>query len=140
MYKDNNQRWGCIRNGGSMSIKLTLILFLLCTPAWAITSTVDSRAISTIQYATPATGDTITVGSTGSTKLLINPSGSLLTLTISFPSVPTDGDYLQIGSSQAVTTVTMSNGTVVGPLTTMAVGTFASYIYNSTASKWFRVG
>lgn len=121
---------------------LSLILFFIfLSPCWSATTyTMDSRTVPIIQYATPTTGQTVTIGSTGSTRLLINPAGSLLALTIAFPSTPSDGDIVQMGSSQAITTVTMSNGTVIGPLTTMAIGTFASYSYNSTTTSWFRIG
>lgn len=102
------------------------------------TQTLDSRAVPALQYTTPATGDTITGNTNGYTRLIINPAGSLLTLTINFPSTPSDGDIFEICSSQAVTTLTMGNGTVVGPLTTMAIGTFAGYVYSATSSKWFR--
>lgn len=121
-------------------LSLILYLILICPCFAATTYTMDSRTVPTIQYATPSTGATVTIGSTGSTRLLINPAGSLLALTIAFPGTPSDGDIVQMGSSQAITTVTMSNGTVIGPLTTMAIGTFASYIYNATTTSWFRIG
>lgn len=104
------------------------------------TQTLDSRLVPTVQYVTPSTGDTVTVNSTGHVRLLINPSGSLLTLTVALPGSPSDGDLIQIGSSQIITTLTMSGGTIIGALTALAVATFASYIFNSTAGKWFRVG
>lgn len=130
------------------NLSLIIILFLttnllLISTKLVIASTtytMDARTVPTVQYSTPTTGSTVTVGSTGSTLLLLNPAGSLLALTISFPSTPSDGDKVQMGSSQAITTVTMSNGTVIGPLTTMAIGTFASYSYNATTSSWFRIG
>jgi hypothetical protein len=121
--------------------KYCLSLILLASPCMAATTyTMDSRTVPTIQYSTPTTGATVTIGSTGSTRLLLNPAGSLVALTIAFPSTPTDGDIVQMGSSQTITTVTMSNGTVIGPLTTMAIGTFATYVYSSTTSSWFRIG
>lgn len=125
-----------------LSLTLTTILLLISTNlvVAATTYTMDARTVPTIQYATPTTGSTVTVGSTGSTRLLLNPAGSLVALTIAFPSTPSDGDIVQMGSSQAITTVTMSNGTVIGPLTTMAIGTFATYLYSSTTSSWFRIG
>lgn len=121
---------------------LSLILFFIFLGVGnaATTSTMDSRTVPTIQYAAPTTGSTVTIGSTGSTRLILNPAGTLVALTVAFPSTPSDGDYVSICSSQAITALTMSNGTVIGPLTTAAIGTFASYIYNATASSWFRIG
>lgn len=118
-----------------------LIGFLLFSNlAFADTYTVDSRAFALTQYVTPSTGNTVAVNAGGNTTLLINPSGTLLALTVNFPSSPNDGDSVTLASSQIITTFTIGNGTVIGPLTTMAVGTFAKYQFNSTASKWFRIG
>lgn len=104
------------------------------------TSTIDTRLIPTVQYTTPATGATVTAADSGNVHLLVNPAGTLLALTIAFNASPTDGDILTLGSSQAVTTLTMSGGTVIGALTTLAIASFARYMYNATASKWFRIG
>lgn len=106
----------------------------------ATTSTMDSRLIPTVQYTTPGTGDTITASASGNVTLLINPSGALLALTVALNGSPSDGDVLTMGASQTVTTFSMTGGTVIGALTTLAAATFASYMYSATASKWFRVG
>lgn len=104
------------------------------------TATINIRLIPTMQYATPATGGTVNVGVTGYTCLHIDPAGTLVALTVSLPSSPQDGDTVEISSSQIVTGLTMNNGTIIGALTTMAVGTFAAYRYSADATKWFRVG
>lgn len=102
------------------------------------TSTIDTRLIPVKQYVTPTTGATITVNSNGFVKLLINPAGSLLALTITFPSTPSDGDVVNLGSTQAVTTLTMNGGTIVGGLASLAIGSTASYTYSSDASEWIK--
>lgn len=99
---------------------------------------IDERLIPQIQYVTPTTGSTVTANLNGFTKLLINPSGALLALTVTFPSSPSDADEFTLASSQAITTLTMNGGTVIGALTTMAIGTFATYTYSSGSSSWFR--
>lgn len=104
------------------------------------TSTASSRLIPVSQYSAPATGATIAVNNNGNVMLFINPAGTLLALTITLPSGPTDGDKLTLGSSQAVTGLTMNGGTIIGALTTMSIATFASYTYNSDSTSWFRVG
>lgn len=104
------------------------------------TKTMDIRMIPVKQYATPTTGSTINVSTNGYVKLRIVPAGSLLALTVSLPSSPQDGDVVEIACTQAITTFTMSNGTVNGALTTMAASTFAVYEYNSDSSQWIRVG
>lgn len=104
------------------------------------TKSIEERLIPAIQYETPTTGATVTVSATGHIKLIIDPAGTLATLTVTLPGTPQNNDMVQLGSSQIVTALTMNGGTVVGALTTLAVGGFATYVYSSTAVKWFRVG
>ena len=104
------------------------------------TSTLDTRLIPTVQYAAPETGATVTVNNTGHVRLILNPAGSLLALTVTLPGSPSDGDMIELGCSQVVTTLTMNGGTIVGGLTSFAVGGFASYAYSSTGASWFRIG
>ena len=104
------------------------------------TKTIDERLIPTVQYSVPTTGATITASTSGNVTLFINPAGALLALTLSLNGSPSDGDEMSMGASQAVTTFSMTNGTVVGPLTSLAIGTFAQYKYSTTAAAWFRVG
>lgn len=101
---------------------------------------IDQRQVPITQYTTPATGATLTANDGANLKLIINPAGTILALTLALNASPADGDILSFCSSQAVTGFTMTGGTIVGPLTTLAIGTFASYIYNGTATKWFRIG
>lgn len=105
----------------------------------ATTSTIDLRLIPQVQYATPTVGQTVTVNSNGHVQLLINPSGTLATLTITFPSSPSDGDRIEMGSTQIVTTLTMNGGTIVGSLATLAVGSGGTWIYSATAASWIKV-
>lgn len=104
------------------------------------TSTIDVRLIPTVQYATPTTGQTITASVSGNVSLLINPAGTLVALTLALNPSPSDGDIINIASSQVVTGFTMSGGTVIGALTSLAVASFACYQFSATASQWFRIG
>lgn len=107
------------------------------------TSTIDPASlptIPTIQYETPSTGNTVTVISNSNVRLIIDPAGALLALTIALPGSPSNNDVVTFGSSQAVTTLTISGGTIVGALTSLAIGSCATYVYYSVASKWFRLG
>lgn len=104
------------------------------------TVTISDRLVPTNQYTQPTVGQTVTVNNTGTINLLIDPAGTLATLTVTMPATPTDGDTVSIGTSQIITALTMNGGTLVGPLTTMALGGFATYIFGGTAAKWFRVG
>lgn len=106
----------------------------------ATTSTIDLRLIPTVQYSAPTTGSTVTVGSTGNTQLLLNPAGSLLALTVTMPSSPSDGDRVEMGCTQTVTTLTMNGGTIIGALTTTVAGTAGTWVYSATASSWIKTG
>lgn len=124
-----------------MKIILAILMILFPMVCYGQSyQTVNSRSVPVTQYVTPTTGSTVNVNSTGNITLLINPAGTLVSLTIAFPSGPSSDDVVTIASTQAITGLTMSNGTVVGALTTMAIGTFAKYQFNSTAAEWFRIG
>jgi hypothetical protein len=98
---------------------------------------ISDRLIPIPQEVAPTTGSTVTVNSNGFVVLLINPAGSLLALTIALPSSPTTGDRVEISSTQAITTVTMSGGTISGALTTLAASGKATYVYGGSAATWF---
>lgn len=97
------------------------------------------RSLESVQAAAPTTGQTVTVSS-GTTALLLNPAGTLATLTVTLPSSPVDGQPLIISTSQALTALTVNGGTIVGTLTTLALGGYAYFVYGATATKWFRCG
>lgn len=100
----------------------------------------DERASAQIQYSAPTTGGTVTVSSGGLIKLLLNPAGTLATLTVTFPGGPSDGDTVQMGCTQIVTALTMNGGTIIGSLAALAVGGSGTWVYSSTASSWIKTG
>ena len=69
------------------------------------------RRIYTVS--TPATGGTVTA--VNGQINIINPSGSLAAVTIAMPSSPNDKDQITFRFKQAVSAITYSGGTVVGP-------------------------
>jgi hypothetical protein len=74
---------------------------------------------------------------------IIAPASGLTTLTVKLPLLPTDTQLVRIaGAVSAVAGLTLSgNGAgVVGAITSLAVGGFASYVYNQIDNKWYRVG
>ena len=94
------------------------------------------------QIATPTTGTTVTIANAdGDIRLILNPAGTLLALTVAFPSAPHDGQVLDMACSQIITGLTStSGGTILGTLTTMAaVNGFASWVYDLAGTKWYRV-
>ena len=90
------------------------------------------------QYAQPTTGQTVTANP-GVNTLFIDPAGTLPTLTIALPANPVEGQVFRVGASQIITSLTIT-GTIVGTLTSLALGGFAQFVYSATSAKWFRVG
>ena len=95
-----------------------------------------------IKQVSTATSGTISLSDTKQDVVLIHDAGSLaITLTITFPASPIDGQQLRIASTLGVTTLTLSSGlSIIGVITTIAAGGFASYIYEVGQNKWFRIG
>jgi hypothetical protein len=116
------------------------------------------RDASGYQKLVPLTGFSITVGgaigcnpqaaTAGNcvSVLQLTPAGTLSTGTIKTPLYPVDGQRLQIFSTQAVSTLTMTasqNQTLNGGLTSLSANTGASWLYSagSTGSNgtWDRI-
>lgn len=90
------------------------------------------------QYAAPTTGQTVTIAA-GTEVLQIDPAGTIAALTVALPSAPVNGQRCIICCSQIITVLTIT-GTIVGTLTSFAVGGFAQFSYSTTAAKWMRAG
>lgn len=95
----------------------------------------------TSQRFVPTTGGTVTVANMDQQiiPVIIDPAGTLATLTVALPANPYDGQIVIVCSSQIITALTMT-GTIIGAITSMAVGSFAHYVYNSNQTKWYRNG
>lgn len=98
-----------------------------------ITALELSRAV---QYVTPTTGQTVVANGAGA--LVINPAGTLVALTITFPASPVDGQAFEILSTQVVTTMTLGGGTIASALTTIGVNGAARWKYSTSAASWLR--
>lgn len=75
----------------------------------------------------------------GYQTLLLDPSGTLASGTITFPLTPAGGMTIKISTTQAITTLTLNgNGkTIVNPATSLAANQTLTYIYNSVNTKWY---
>lgn len=94
-----------------------------------------------VQYNAPATLATVVCNNGfGNLFLLLDPLATIAVCTVNLPSTPSDGQMVVVASSQIITALTIANGTIIGTLTTLALGAYAHFMYSSTASKWFRVG
>ncbi len=104
------------------------------------------------QYSAPATGATVTVGSTSSdadgsenVHLILTPAGTLATLTIKLPLSTSlvDKQEVLINCTQIVTTLSWDdNGAsdIVGEPTTLAANAFVRLKYDAVTQNWYRVG
>lgn len=106
-----------------------------------------------IQYETPLTGASVTVNAAGvgspaatttTGMLIINPAGTIATLTIVLPpaSALVDKQKLVISPTQVVTTLTVTPGSGTTLATTapgaLAVGTPVVFTYRAADAKWYR--
>lgn len=93
------------------------------------------------QYSTLTSG-TITGNSTKQDEQVIHNAGSLAaTLTMAFPSSPTDGQLFGFASVLGVTVLTMTSAaTIVGSLASIAAAGCARWMYDSNSSQWIKIG
>ncbi len=97
---------------------------------------IQNKSIVKYQYTTPATTDTII--SDGRSLLVVNPVGSLLVLSIKFPSSPIQGQILNVVFTQIISSLTLLNGTILGGITSAAANSSVKYQYVSEISKWVK--
>lgn len=84
---------------------------------------------------TPATGSTITL--LDNQLNIINPSGSLSTLTLTLPSSPANNDVIYIKYTQAISSITYSGGTIVGVPASSTAGSLNILTYDSATGYWY---
>lgn len=95
----------------------------------------------TQQYAAPsATGFSVAVAA-ADTWLILTPVAGYAAGTITLPAVRSNLQKVQVSTTQAVTSLTVSgNGTTVtGAPTTLAANAFFTLQYDATLNAWFRV-
>jgi hypothetical protein len=121
-----------VRNGDTRKATLTALLGFL-----AENLSVD-RLVT--QYAAPtATGFSVTIAQ-GNTHLILTPAAGYAAGTIVLPASPVDRDEFLLTSTQAVTTITYSGGTVIGAATGIAANGFARFKFDALLSRWYRIG
>ena len=101
--------------------------------------TIVSKVISaSVKYSIPLTGTTVTAGNIS--QLILQPAGTLSTLTIAFPPDPMDGQLFNITSSQIVTTLTVTGASFANTApSALAVFTPKQYVYSSGSGSWWSV-
>lgn len=97
------------------------------------------------QIPAPLTGTTVQVNDQ-TVALILNPAGTISTLTVNFPLLPYDGQNVQFTSTQTVTTLTLTAtgtgqliaATPTAPATiTSAISTHFGYIYDLASLTWY---
>jgi len=99
------------------------------------------NARNTVQYITPSTGFSQTISNT-TTYLIIEPSGTLATGTVTMPASPVDGQTVTITSTQIITALTHNPNTgqtLKGALTTIPADGNATWLYKTSTTTWYRV-
>lgn len=97
----------------------------------------DNIGVTPFQYASPTTGQTVTAD--GHAYILLSPAGAIAALTIALYATPYDGMFVTVSSSQAITTLALTGGTVVGTPTLSAAGSTFKLIWSAADSKWWLV-
>lgn len=122
---------------GIVNLKANTFYTLMATAGgWtAINVSSDAdRLRSEYTISTPSTGGTVAL--TSNKMNIINPSGSLATLTLTFPA-GTKGDVIKIKFDQSVAAVTYSGSTVAGQITAPVLGAYLEFTWDSVSSTWF---
>lgn len=90
-------------------------------------------------YVAPTTGQTVTMAA-GQGRAVINPAATLAALTITLPPSPVNGQIAGAACSQIVTALTVNapgGATVVGGMTSFAVGGAFNMLYRATNTTWY---
>lgn len=83
----------------------------------------------------PNSGDTVNL--VNNQYNILNPSGTLATLTVAVPSFPSNNDVVYIKFTNAITALSFSNGTVVGALTAAPAGGLIVLTFDGATSSWY---
>jgi len=101
------------------------------------------QVLSLVQqnFQAPASGATINLGA-GDTDLIIDPAGTIATLTINLYATPFDGQIIRIRTSQTITALTINatgGKAVKGQPTTFPGNTQPSWsgIFRGTNNTWY---
>lgn len=90
------------------------------------------------QAFTPTTGTTLTIAQYRLPILVaLSPAGTLASLTITLPPLPYAGQQISISTTQALTSLTINGGTVIGNITTLAANGFVGFVFDG--ASWRRV-
>lgn len=131
-------------NGGNRRISLTTLTTFMQSNLTFTDST--SQQSFTTQYASPVTGGNVQVtDGSNNIHLILTPTGTLSTLTITLPALGNivDKQEVLVNSTQAVTTLTVAAngaGAVTGEPSSLSANGFFRLKYDAGGDVWYRVG
>lgn len=99
----------------------------------------DALIDNRVNYQQPTTGFTITLNNFD-WFVILDPSGTLATGTVKMPAAPTDGQIINIRTSQVITSLTINgNGAAVAGYSTgtLALGGILEAIYKASNTTWY---
>jgi hypothetical protein len=98
-----------------------------------------------VQFLVPTAGQSLQINNNVA-NVVMDPAGTLATLTLLMPLVPVDGQHLAIASTQTITALTLTpqaGATIAQNPTAITVSTTTSYglkfIWRASVSKWIRL-
>ena len=104
----------------------------------------STSMVSSVQRAVPTSGQTVVIAQTNSLdlNLVLEPAALLLALTVTLPTGTLDGQKCSIMSTAAITALTMNtvSGGLIGNLTSLVLNGYASFVWVSATSTWYRIG
>jgi hypothetical protein len=89
--------------------------------------------------AAPSTGGTVTMAA-GLSRQVLNPAGTIATLTVNLPTLPFDGDVTEISTSQTVTALTVAttdSSSIIGAPSTLVASTGVRFVYRLSNTTWY---
>lgn len=89
----------------------------------------------------PLTGGSVTIADHIGTEIL-NPAGTIATLTVTLPANPKDGQICRITSSQTVTALTLNASagkTYSGTVTTITADAPLAFQYQASGLNWYKI-
>lgn len=92
------------------------------------------------QYAAPsATGFSVAI-SDANTWLLLAPTAGFAAGAIALPDTAPDRSEISVSCTQAITSLSVSGGTVTGAPTALAANGFFTMRYDAITKAWYRAG
>lgn len=107
----------------------------------ASTDTTGLQKKSSIYRFIPLSGDTLVVpSSTGDVVIIIAPATDLAVLTISWPTVPVNGQHVRILSTKNITSVLHSGGTLNRSVSSLQTASDMNFIYDGVSGVYMSDG